>query len=290
MSDLLDRRSCLYHYTSAVGLESILRQRSLRATDTAFLNDWQEILYAAKPLVGRMRDLLESVVQFDATHDPLQQARSRAVESTLGAIKRFVHLEDDDMPTPNPGQYIDGATYVVCLSEDHDQLGQWRAYGQGGYAIGFRRDTLGKLPGQFRKQLREVVYGENGRNKICDEIIDFLESRPPSGYPGTHGYFDALNFCMPRLASAKHDAFKQEVEWRLIVPNYGGATPPVQVRTSPRFIPYVDLKFDQSCIAEIVIGPGGDFHSVRAVRAALTASSYDLEKVQITQSDAPFRG
>jgi hypothetical protein len=150
----LDRRSCLYHYTSAVGLESILRQRSLRATDTAFLNDWQEILYAAKPLIPRMGDLLQSVAQFDATHDPLQRARSMAVESALNAIKRFVHL-DDDMPTPNPGQYVDGATYVACLSEDHDQLDQWRAYGQGGYAIGFRREALGQLPGSSEKSSTE---------------------------------------------------------------------------------------------------------------------------------------
>jgi hypothetical protein len=95
---------------------------------------------------------------------------------------------------------------------------------------------------------------------------------------------------MPRLASAKHGAFEQEIEWRLIVPNYGGTAPPVQVRTSPRLIPYVDLKFDQSSIVEIVIGPGGDFHSVRAVRAALTATNYDLNKIKITQSEAPFRG
>jgi len=48
----LDRNTCLHHYTSAVGLEGILRSRSLWATDTDFLNDWQEIHYAAKPLIG----------------------------------------------------------------------------------------------------------------------------------------------------------------------------------------------------------------------------------------------
>lgn len=54
----LDRSTCLYHYTSAVGLEGILRSRSLWATDTAFLNDWQEIVYAAEPLVADMEALL----------------------------------------------------------------------------------------------------------------------------------------------------------------------------------------------------------------------------------------
>ena len=66
----LDRRSCLYHYTSATGLESGLRQRFLRATDTGFLNDLKEIIYAAEPLIPRMNNLLEIVAAHDADHDP----------------------------------------------------------------------------------------------------------------------------------------------------------------------------------------------------------------------------
>ena len=95
---------------------------------------------------------------------------------------------------------------------------------------------------------------------------------------------------MPRLAAVKHDAFQQEIEWRLIVSNYGGSAPPVKVRTSPRLISYIELRFEPSCIAEIVIGPGGDSHSERAVRAALRANNYDPSGVQISQSKAPFRG
>ena len=88
-----------------------------------------------------------------------------------------------------------------------------------------------------------------------------------------------MNFCMPRLATAKHDAFKQEEEWRLILSKYGVGTPAqVKVRTSPQLTPYVELGFDQSCIAEIVIGPGGDSHSERAVRAALRANNYNRTK------------
>ncbi|MBS4729918.1 DUF2971 domain-containing protein [Mycobacterium sp. SM1] len=280
-----DRRTCLYHYTSAAGLDGILRQRLLRASDTAFLNDWQEIIYAAEPLIDRMSELLESVRQDDATRDPQQMTRSSIVKSALNAIKRFAHL-DKDMPTPNPGQYIDGATYVACLSEEHDQLGQWRAYGQRGYAIGFRKVGLEQTSGQLKK----VVYGENGINEICKTIIDYFKTRRLVGHPGTHGYFDAMNFCMPLLAAVKHEAFQQEAEWRIIVSNYGGTGPPVKVRTSPRLIPYVELRFDPSCIAEIVIGPGGDFHAKRAVRAALRASNYNPDTVLITQSTAPFRG
>jgi hypothetical protein len=280
-----DRRSCLYHYTSAAGLDGILRERILRATDTGFLNDLQEIIYAARPLIPRIDDLLKEVAQYDAEHDPLQKIRSSMVRSARDAIKRLTHL-DDDMLTPHPGEYVDGATYVACLSEDRDQLGQWRAYGQQGYAIGFRKEELEAVAGQ----LRQVLYGDSGVNATCDEIIEYCRTRPPRGHPGTHGYFDALNFCMPRLAAVKHGAFQQEIEWRLIVSTYGGSAPPVKVRTSPRLTPYLELRFQQPCLAEIVIGPGGDAHSERAVRAALRTYNYDPSQVRISQSAAPFRG
>jgi hypothetical protein len=275
----LDRSSCLYHYTSAEGLDGILSQRLLRATDTAFLNDWQEIIYAAKPLITRMSSLAESLSA------SAEDNRATIVASARDAIKRFVHL-DEDMPEPNPGQYIDGATYVACMSEEHDQLGQWRAYGQSGYSIGFRKEGLE----QVSAELRQVSYGDSAINEFCNTVVDYFQRRPPTGHPGTHGYFDALNFCVPLLAALKHDAFKQEVEWRLTVSNYGRTAPPVKVRTSPRLIPYVELRFQRSCIAEIVIGPGGDSHSVRAVRAALRANNYNANEVLISQSDAPFRG
>jgi hypothetical protein len=234
-----------------------------------------------------MGNLVKTVSQFDATHDPIQKSRSSTVRSALHAIERFVHL-DEDMPTPNPGWYIDGATYVACFCKDHDQLGQWRAYGQGGYAIGFRTKGLQQVPAL----LQEVFYGDSCRDETCDEIIEYFQARPPSGHPGTHGYFDALNFCLPRLAAVKHDAFDQEVEWRLTALNYGGGgrSYPVKVRTSPRLIPYMELPFNPSCVVEIIIGPGGDFHSMRAVRALLKADSYNPDEVQITHSRAPFRG
>lgn len=281
----LNRSSCLYHYTSSTGLESILRQQLLRATDTSFLNDLKEIIYATEPLMPRLDDLLETVETYDAKHDSGQKIRSSIVRSARDAIKRFTHL-DQDMPAANPGQYLDGATYVACFTENHDQLSQWRGYGQDGYAIGFRRDGLEAMPGQ----LRQVVYGDKGVDATSNEIIEYLNTRPLTGHPGTHGYFDALNFCMPRIASVKHDAFEQESEWRLIVSNYSGSAPPVKVRTSPRLIPYIELKFDQPCVAEIVMGPGSDPYSERAVRAALRASSFDPNAVQITHSTAPFRG
>jgi hypothetical protein len=287
----LDRGSCLYHYTSAAGLVGILRQRALWATDTAFLNDWQEIVYAAEPLVADMEALLEKVSQDDALNNPYQRTRSTIIQSALNAIKRFTRM-NINMSAPNPSQHIDAATFVACFCEQHDQLGQWRGYGQSGYSIGFRKTGLENIIAPYKSaQLRKVLYGTEGRTTTCNEIIDHFETHNLTAHPGVAGYYGALMYCMPRLAAVKHGAFEQEVEWRLILP-YDGLSGhrPVEVRTSPRLIPYVEMPFDPSSIAEIVIGPGGDFHSERAVRAALRANEYDPDKVQITHSEAPFRG
>ena len=95
------------------------------------------------------------------------------MRSTRDAIKRFTHL-DKDMSAPNPGQYLDGATYVACLTENHDQLGQWRGYGQEGYAIGFRKDGLEAMPGE----LRQVLYGDSGVDATWMRSSDTAEHDP----------------------------------------------------------------------------------------------------------------
>jgi hypothetical protein len=280
-----DRGSHLYHYTSAQGLAGILASRCLWATDSAFLNDWREIKYAAEPLIERLARHIGGRVSeepSDLHPETTDDNRLVVMQSALMAIQRFMELP----PSEHRHTYIDGATYVACLSEDHDQLGQWRAYGKSGYAIGFQRDALISAA----PLVGPVGYGEAAVGSLCDEVISYLESRPPTAHPGTHGFFDAVNYCMPRLALVKHDAFAQEKEWRLVHSRYNQALEDVKVRTAPILIPYVECPFDDSALMEIVIGPGGTVHSERAVRALLTAHGFHPNSIAITQSRAPFRG
>jgi hypothetical protein len=281
--DYDDRSPYLYHYTSAQGLEGILRSRSLWATDAAFLNDWKEINYAAEPLIERMTDLL-GARGYDETPGAAPESRSANISWALEAIRRFTQ-PDYLAHTEHHFTWMDGATYVACLSEDHDQLGQWRAYGKGGYAIGLAKHGLKETA----PLLGAVDYGESAVNRLCDMMIEYFE-RSPTGNASMDGFRDAIDFCMPRLALVKHDAFEQEREWRLVVSRYNTALDGIKVRATPGLVPYVECSFDQSCVAEIVIGPGGDFHSERAVRALLKANDYRPNALRITQSRAPFRG
>jgi hypothetical protein len=279
----LDRRSWLYHYTSAVGLEGILRARSLWATDAAFLNDWQEIHYGAEPLIEIMKTYLADnppAPPIAKTND--QGVRSMIVKSALDALEKLVSADRGFHPA-----YIDSATYVACLSESHDDLGQWRGYGQQGYAIGFSKEDLRDAA----PLLGQVEYGDHAVLDLCDRVIHHFETRPLGAHPGTYGYFEALNRIMPQLALVKHGAFEGEREWRLVVSPRPDHPPAVRARvTSSGLTPYVELPFDLSCVVEVVIGPGGNLHSERAVRMLLRAHGYDPETVNVTQSRAPYRG
>jgi Protein of unknown function (DUF2971) len=285
----LDRNSCLYHYTSAQGLQGILRSRSLWATDAAFLNDSQEIKYSAEPLIARMSEILAANV-----HDKREswavsstpQNYLEFMESALEAIQTFVTSDRQTHAAQNDA-FIDAATYVACLSEEHDQLGQWRAYGRRGYAIGLTREGLEEAA----PRLDQVRYGESEVNRLCDKLIGEFETQEKSAFhPSLGGFIRAVLDIMPELALVKHEAFHQEREWRLVVRPLTIDRTEIRVRVSSEVVPYVECTFPQSCIAEIVIGPGGDFHSERAVRALLRANGYDPAEVQITQSRAPFRG
>ena len=104
-------------------------------------------------------------------------------------------------------------------------------------------------------------------------------------------YVEAVSYCLPLIALIKHGSFEQENEWRLVVPRYDLDYTGMKVRTAGgQLVPYVECSFERTAIAEIVIGPGGDLHSERAVRALLFANGYDPDTIQVSYSAAPFRG
>lgn len=295
----IDRTSSLYHYTSAAGLEGVLRTRSLWATDVAFLNDWQEILYGAGPLIEAMTQYI-----VDHPYEPGtpvapgndEAVRSMIVEAALKELKMLVSRDREQRP-----HYVDLTTYVACLSESHDDLGQWRGYGQHGYAIGFAKDGLdaaisGRLAmtplrGQpVSPPLGSVEYGDSAVRDLCDRVMEKFATRQLGAHPATYGNMAAFRDIMPQLAFVKHKAFWGEREWRLVVSPRSDVEQTVQTRVTPKgIVPYVEVAFDQSCVVEIVIGPGGDFHSERAVRMLLRSNDYDPDRVIITQSLAPYR-
>ena len=289
---------CLFHYTSAGGLKGILEDGCIWATDSAFLNDSSEISYAAKEVATHIKNLIQGMEITNPGHASHDWYRLGHLKAVLEVLEKYNEAEDW-APTTLPPHAIDGATYVSCFTENPDQLSQWRGYGGRGYSIGFTRDSLdinnltidGAPPGLFPSPVTEITYGRPGLEKVLQAVTEWLMTRPIPVIPTEVHLVDAFGHILPRFAEVKHEAFKEEQEWRVTVPSYGhGPASNLHFREGIRLVPYLKLRFDPSAIAFVYIGPGGDFNDKRALRAFLAASGYDLDRVWIEHSSAPFRG
>jgi Protein of unknown function (DUF2971) len=290
-----DVNDCLFHYTSAGGLRGILESRCVWATDAAFLNDASEITYAGRQLELHLDNLVKALTMENPEHGSVERYRLAVMGSALDALVKF---NDPGEYAPSSSYVSDGATYVSCFTERPDQLSQWRGYGGRGYSIGFSRDGLNELSIQGEEgrnaevgDISAVRYGPRAIEALCAEVTDHFRSRPPSAHPGTSGFFETVNYLMPLLARIKDNAFEEEREWRVAVSRYNQQpTDYVHFRDDNRLVPYVRLGFDPASIAWVYIGPGADFRDQRALRAFLRKNGYDLDRVWVEPSRAPYRG
>jgi len=165
--------------------------------------------------------------------------------------------EPEDAPPPLPRYVKDGATYVSCFSEQPDQLSQWRAYGGRGYAVGFTRAGLGNLeidgedaPFKPAGQVVQEGYGEPAIDDLCQRVANYFARPDFLSLPRPSGLLDAVSFVLPALARLKHEAFKDELEWRVTVSRYArGPAKKLYFREGVRLVPYLKLRFDPSAVA-----------------------------------------
>ena len=107
-------KDILYHYTRTQALLDIIRSERLRASDVLFMNDAGELAHATTVI---QRILRKACYQYTAARPVFGEMFDKVWE--LGP--------------PN------GAVFAFCLTENGDQLSQWRAYGGStGYSLGFR--------------------------------------------------------------------------------------------------------------------------------------------------------
>jgi hypothetical protein len=113
------RNQILYHYTDANGLLGIVKSRELWATHILHLNDSSEYSHAVQVAAKQTKKGLLSA-------------------ELTEALKMLVPAS-----TVNPEEVNETAPclpFVVSLSQNGDQLSQWRAYcpDGNGFSIGFK--------------------------------------------------------------------------------------------------------------------------------------------------------
>lgn len=331
----------LYHYTSAAGMQGILGPISsapwpapefpdkntggrfghdndlygfvnsaiFQATDVRFMNDDQEIKFGAKVMADEFQ----------------KEAANLPSGSELGAL--LAQLAEN---------FEDGHVFrwpvrcfAVCFCEDPDLLSQWRGYsgGVGGFSIGFAREALEYFPRGVhreggtslddaypRAELVKVLYGEDeSRVRAKDavkEIKNLYQNRLILPSPMGRGLLpdQAVAVAFRAMAAMKDDAFREEREWRLILPvNFGAdGTEVGHFRTRSRaggLVPFADLVVNARCshsgssvgdrspVKKVVVGPGGGDAQAVAVRDLLRSRGvHGFRGVEVELSRAPFRG
>ncbi len=282
----------LYHYTDAPGFKGIIRDGCLWATHYGFLNDTEELLIGEK-----------------VVRDVASKLRNAATGLQRHFLESFI--KDYEAESLTKIAHI----CVASLSEDGDSLSQWRAYASdgGGYAIGFSQFRLPEsteapsAAAQVGLWLARCVYDrstiEAEATSMLSRVAGVFEAKT-NEHPGDSAAQSQIGgrlqaVAMRRSATIalrlKHEAFREEREWRLIAfPHLGEEGAVMQFRPAPRgLVPYLAL--DQRVadsklgLSRVVVGPTQEpTHSRAAAALFLSAHGYATDNL-VESSRAPFR-
>lgn len=150
----------LLHYTSVLGLLGILDSQSLRATNSAYLNDSTEINLFFDT---RLAKILESGIRAELAADPELQVLpqfARTPEEGNSAILRYAAEMAESIRATT---HRFNRPYFACFSTPTNDrvrndglLSQWRAYGKdGGYCLVFNSSQLEEI---FRAEATSLWY------------------------------------------------------------------------------------------------------------------------------------
>lgn len=274
----------IYHYCDANALLSILQNRTVWATDTAYLNDADE-------LASVFRNIESHLQAVDGTYTRYLYDRFKEVAKAGAGFRKTL---------------IGMSAYVACFSEDGDVLSQWRAYAANGmgFAIGFDPTKLRVLAKGGGGTLKRMIYGGSKEEEI---VLDYFSDVAAALAPHTAS-LDKLQFPSTRFDlwvqlriseflyefsfECKHPAFHEEREWRIMA----GKGPVLFRAGNNRLIPYrlLDMTSVDSetlmPIKEIVIGPcAHSMESERALTYIAESLGYGHGGIRFRKSTAPFR-
>lgn len=317
----------VFHYTSPHGFISILQNRQIWLSDAGFMNDSQELSYAATQIVNRVEHRIESISSIK-TQTEEQKAALQKLISILQAISdRFeVKLSHEAIrllnrsPSPRPG-IRESLPFIASFCTHGDILSMWRGYTkEGGYSIEFStqiieasiQNTLDKdfdnpdktspfeLTNKEWMSIQEsnfgleaefvqIQYGASQANKQFDTAFeDLIAESGPSTLPDIETQVDTL---APLLAQIKHPAFSEEKEVRLLSFPLGDFAPTPKIRQGPNhLVPYITIEFPIQAVRSITVGPSKN--QSKNVEAIEKWFRYDARgqygHIAIRTSDAPL--
>lgn len=175
----------IYHYTTAVGLESILRTQQLWATHLGYLNDAEEhtgffVRRLPKLLDAPSRQAVGELMLTTEGRSAINSAEVGGPDQAIEDFKRqLVDLAKKATLNINEPYLVSFCSGNAQHTPDDGLLSQWRGYGtDGGYAIVF--DTARLEESLLKREGRAFEYQFAS---ICDVDYDFPEDSGQSVHP-----------------------------------------------------------------------------------------------------------
>lgn len=295
VKSVVEEHQRLYHYTTAIGLDGILKSQQLWATHISYLNDYEE---HTGFFDRRLPLLLKEPVQSALTEIGNTISGRKIINEEGGAEKVIANLIRDLSASIRTSSLSFNQPYVTSFcrelpgkASENGLLSQWRGYGpDGGYAIAFDTQRLDELlEGESRKFYYELIHW--GDVDYFDDDQDIKDRHPETlewekTLQGAIEQFiltqrpeafDPLHLVLSQLSCRhKHIGFSEESEVRIIAfpPNAellaearkkGDNRPTNPIRFIPRrglLVPYIAL-FGHNAgeekirlpITKIIVGP-----------------------------------
>lgn len=191
-------------------------------------------------------------------------------------IDNFLHRILSDISLFRP--------FVFSLSENHNDLSQWRAYSHDGigFCIGFNKERLQNISTLIN--IGKCIYDPEVKKKKVNDFLDNIQSN--NKFASEH--IAELILSMP---FTKHESFIAENEWRL----YGLPINDSQIKFregKSMVIPYLELPIKDNNgklpISRIIIGPTPhpelSKHSIDVL-----LKSKGIDYVKVDYSEIPYR-
>jgi Protein of unknown function (DUF2971) len=273
----------LYHYTSIDSLLSIVKDKSLWATELKYLNDSQELSYFVELM--RMKTLVYDAVGLEAEIDATNQLRS--------------WIRD---------WFVNGALiFTTSFTEKGNVLSQWRGYCEHGkgVSLGFDPAAIVDCADRASFRLGRCIYDQKRHHSLAAEVVNRLvkaavENGPDPGKHVSQCYYSTFEAAADEIIRiavlTKHPAFKEEEEWRCVsqpVKDYVKA--PIEYRSGRvSLIPFVRFPLpvvnNALAIRTAIVGPSPNpelaFNGIAQFLAKYAATG---QQRQIVACQIPYR-
>lgn len=296
----------IFHYTSENGILGIFQKDKivLQLTKADCMNDiseGKEIFDSLKRVCTKLHDTGKLD---DERYEAILNIKENIPETLpVGWFMRNVDQNSFEGSIFEKGEQADGIImmnktcdiYLMSFCKKSDLLPMWNyyaAYGQQGYAIHFRRDTLPLLHDskECYADVVDVIYKDSEKDKIVEEVI--LSSLP------VHDYLKYISDWLSVYRyQFKNSAFEHEQEVRYLV---GIPQKPEKETYEIKFktkkgsiIPYIELKLDahkQFTVTGVTIGPFADVELVkRNLQFYLDHQNHYFASINIQTTHIPVR-